>query len=136
MSRKKTKAKTKTKRRTAATSDRYELYEQSVQEPQDECEFIEQIWSEHRRRRGLLERREKGGAQEEARVRGTSSLISDGVATLGGPNQGRAQREKLFVQNHLCLTAVPPCGTLRPMADRSIGRAGGLERMLRWSNRN
>ncbi len=51
MSRKKTKAKTKTKRRTAATSDRYELYEQSVQEPQDECEFIEQIWSEHRRRR-------------------------------------------------------------------------------------
>lgn len=36
---------------TAATSDRFDLYERSVQEPTAECEFIEQVWREKRRRK-------------------------------------------------------------------------------------
>ncbi|MBT8486923.1 MAG: class I SAM-dependent methyltransferase [Phycisphaerales bacterium] len=35
---------------TAKTSDRHELYEQSVQEPEAECDLIEQIWKEQRDR--------------------------------------------------------------------------------------
>jgi hypothetical protein len=37
-------------RRTAATSDRHELYEQSVQNPEAECDFIDLVWKERRRR--------------------------------------------------------------------------------------
>ncbi|MCA9291726.1 MAG: class I SAM-dependent methyltransferase [Phycisphaerales bacterium] len=40
--------------RTAATSDRHELYELSVQSVDAECEFIEQVWSERRRRPARL----------------------------------------------------------------------------------
>ncbi|MHC4909948.1 MAG: class I SAM-dependent methyltransferase [Planctomycetota bacterium] len=36
--------------RTAATSDRHELYELSVQEPESEVELIEQVWREQRNR--------------------------------------------------------------------------------------
>jgi SAM-dependent methyltransferase len=36
--------------RTAATSDRYDLYERAVQDPAGECNFIEQAWSERRNR--------------------------------------------------------------------------------------
>lgn len=39
---------------TAATSDRFDLYERSVQEPAAECEFIEQVWKEKRRRKPRL----------------------------------------------------------------------------------
>jgi len=38
-------------RRTAANSDPWELYELSVQEPEAECEIIEQVWRELRGRR-------------------------------------------------------------------------------------
>ncbi len=37
--------------RTASTSDIHELYEQSVQEPEAECELIDQVWSELRGRK-------------------------------------------------------------------------------------
>ncbi len=37
-------------RRTAATSDKHELYEQSVQNPEAEGDFIDQVWKERRRR--------------------------------------------------------------------------------------
>jgi len=37
-------------RRTAATSDKHELYEQSVQNPEAEAEFVDQVWKERRRR--------------------------------------------------------------------------------------
>jgi SAM-dependent methyltransferase len=38
----------KSRWRTAATSDRLELYELSVQEPSAECDFIDQVWKEKR----------------------------------------------------------------------------------------
>jgi cyclopropane fatty-acyl-phospholipid synthase-like methyltransferase len=49
---KKTGRKTKKRRSrlTAATSDKHLLYEQSVQNPEAECEFIDQVWSELRQR--------------------------------------------------------------------------------------
>ena len=53
MSRKPPTKRTKGKRRsrrTAAASDRYELYELSVQSPEAECDFIDQAWKERRRR--------------------------------------------------------------------------------------
>lgn len=37
--------------RTAATSDRYELYEKSVQEPDAEVNLIDQVWAEQRGRK-------------------------------------------------------------------------------------
>ncbi len=37
--------------RTAETSDRHELYELSVQEPEAECDLIDQIWKEQRKRK-------------------------------------------------------------------------------------
>jgi len=37
-------------RRTAATSDKHELYEKSVQNPEGEAEFVDQVWKERRRR--------------------------------------------------------------------------------------
>lgn len=39
------------KRLTAATADRHELYERSVQEPEADCDFIDQVWREQRRRK-------------------------------------------------------------------------------------
>ncbi len=36
--------------RTAKTSDKHELYELSVQDTEAECEFIDQVWKERRRR--------------------------------------------------------------------------------------
>lgn len=48
--RKKQKKKKKSGRRTAATSDRHELYEKSVQNPEAEAEFVDQVWKERRRR--------------------------------------------------------------------------------------
>ena len=36
--------------RTAATSDKHELYELSVQDTEAECEFIDQVWKERRKR--------------------------------------------------------------------------------------
>jgi SAM-dependent methyltransferase len=53
MTREKKKTKKKTERRvrrTAATSDRHELYEQSVQNPEAEGDFVDQVWKECRRR--------------------------------------------------------------------------------------
>ena len=53
MTRKKKKTKKKQKgqnRRTAATSDKHELYEKSVQNPEGEAEFVDQVWKERRRR--------------------------------------------------------------------------------------
>ncbi|MHC4218933.1 MAG: SAM-dependent methyltransferase [Planctomycetota bacterium] len=44
------KKKTRRGKRTAATSDKHELYEKSVQNPEAECEFIDQVWKERRRR--------------------------------------------------------------------------------------
>ena len=44
-------AKRKKRQRTASTSDRWALYEQAVQEPEADCEFIEQVWRELRGRR-------------------------------------------------------------------------------------
>jgi SAM-dependent methyltransferase len=44
------KKKKRRSRRTAATSDKHELYEQSVQNPEAECDFIDQVWKERRRR--------------------------------------------------------------------------------------
>jgi SAM-dependent methyltransferase len=41
----------KSRWRTAATSDRLELYELSVQEPSAECDFIDQVWREKRGRK-------------------------------------------------------------------------------------
>ncbi|MHC4106640.1 MAG: methyltransferase domain-containing protein [Planctomycetota bacterium] len=38
------------KRRRKARRDPYELYERSVQDPQEECSFIDQVWKERRRR--------------------------------------------------------------------------------------
>jgi len=38
------------KKRTAANSDKHELYELSVQEPEAECDFIDQAWRELRGR--------------------------------------------------------------------------------------
>ncbi len=47
----KTKAKGKGRsKRTAKTSDRHELYELSVQDTEAECEFIDQVWKERRKR--------------------------------------------------------------------------------------
>ncbi len=37
-------------RRTAANSDKYDLYELSVQEPEADCDVIEQVWTEIRGR--------------------------------------------------------------------------------------
>ncbi len=37
--------------RTATTSDRHELYELSVQEPEAECDLIDQVWKEQRKRK-------------------------------------------------------------------------------------
>jgi SAM-dependent methyltransferase len=37
-------------RRTASTSDKHELYEESVQNPEAEVEFIDQVWKERRGR--------------------------------------------------------------------------------------
>ncbi len=42
----------KSRWRTAATSDRLELYELSVQEPSAECDFIDKVWREKRGRKG------------------------------------------------------------------------------------
>jgi len=39
------------KRLTAASADRHLLYEQSVQEPEADCDFIEQVWRELRGRK-------------------------------------------------------------------------------------
>jgi hypothetical protein len=39
-------SKRKPRARTAANSDRFELYELSVQSPEADCEFIEQAWRE------------------------------------------------------------------------------------------
>lgn len=39
--------------RTAKSSDRHELYELSVQEPEAECDLIDQVWREQRGRRCL-----------------------------------------------------------------------------------
>ncbi|MCH8342929.1 MAG: class I SAM-dependent methyltransferase [Planctomycetes bacterium] len=52
MSRKHTITRTRKRRsrRTAAASDKHELYELSVQEPEAECDFIDQVWKERRRR--------------------------------------------------------------------------------------
>ncbi len=51
MARKKKKQQQKGRhRRTAATSDKHELYEKSVQNPEGEAEFIDQVWKERRRR--------------------------------------------------------------------------------------
>ncbi len=36
--------------RTAKTSDKHELYELSVQDTEAECEFIDQVWKERRKR--------------------------------------------------------------------------------------
>ena len=41
------------KRRTAANSDKYDLYELSVQEPEADCDIVEQIWKEIRGRKPL-----------------------------------------------------------------------------------
>lgn len=35
---------------TAATSDKHDLYEQSVQDTEAECDFIDQVWKERRKR--------------------------------------------------------------------------------------
>lgn len=35
---------------TAATSDRHDLYEHSVQDTEAECDFIDQVWTERRKR--------------------------------------------------------------------------------------
>jgi SAM-dependent methyltransferase len=40
-------------RRTAETSDKQELYELSVQEPEAECDLIDQVWTEQRSRKCL-----------------------------------------------------------------------------------
>lgn len=37
--------------RTAATSDRYDLYERSVQDPSGTCDFVERVFAEHDRPR-------------------------------------------------------------------------------------
>jgi len=54
MPHKKHKNRKKRKRRhdglTAATADRHELYEKSVQEPEADCDFVEQAWRELRGR--------------------------------------------------------------------------------------
>src|SRR5687767_4054908 len=42
--------KRKSRWRTAATSDKYELYERSVQEPQAEGDLVEQVWKDRARR--------------------------------------------------------------------------------------
>jgi hypothetical protein len=47
---KKRQGKTRRSRRTAATSDRHELYELSVQSPDAECDFIDKAWKQRRRR--------------------------------------------------------------------------------------
>ena len=48
---KKKKRKKSTKpRRTAATSDKHELYELSVQNPEAEIDFIDQVWKDRRKR--------------------------------------------------------------------------------------
>ena len=47
---KKKKAKKRKARLTAATSDKHLLYEQSVQNPEAECDFIVQVWKEIRGR--------------------------------------------------------------------------------------
>ena len=41
----------KRKWRTAAGSDRHELYELSVQEPEAECDLVDQAWKERRGRK-------------------------------------------------------------------------------------
>lgn len=46
----KTKSGKRRSRRTAASSDRHELYELSVQEPEAEGDFVDQVWKERRRR--------------------------------------------------------------------------------------
>ena len=46
-----TKRTSKSRWRTAASSDRYELYELAVQEPEAECDFIDQAWQERRGRK-------------------------------------------------------------------------------------
>ena len=52
MSRKHTITRTRKRRsrRTAGASDKHELYELSVQEPEAECDFIDQVWKERRHR--------------------------------------------------------------------------------------
>lgn len=45
------KPKRKSRWRTAATSDRYDLYENAVQDAEGECNFIEQAWKERRGRK-------------------------------------------------------------------------------------
>lgn len=35
---------------TASTSDKHDLYEQSVQDTESECDFIDQVWKERRKR--------------------------------------------------------------------------------------
>jgi len=51
MGRKQKDKKRKRRERTAATSDPYRLYELSVQEPEAECDVIDQFWTELRGRR-------------------------------------------------------------------------------------
>lgn len=51
MTRKPAKKKRKRQARTAATSDRHQLYEMSVQEPSAECDLVEQVWKELRGRK-------------------------------------------------------------------------------------
>jgi SAM-dependent methyltransferase len=46
----KKKSKKRKPRRTAANSDKHELYEESVQNPEAEVEFIDQVWKERRNR--------------------------------------------------------------------------------------
>ena len=49
----KSKKKKKSKKKgwlTAATADRHELYERAVQEPEAECDLIDQVWKEQRTR--------------------------------------------------------------------------------------
>jgi SAM-dependent methyltransferase len=45
------KRRAKSRWRTAATSDRYELYELAVQEPEAECDLVDQVWKERRGRK-------------------------------------------------------------------------------------
>ena len=47
----KSKAKARKARRTAATSDRHELYELSVQAPENEVRFIDKVWKRLRGRK-------------------------------------------------------------------------------------
>ncbi len=104
-------AKRKPPRRTAATSDRYKLYELAVQSPKADCLFIDQVWLEMRGREARTLREDFCGtsllAIEWVRRHGRNTAIGVDIdpAVLAVARQRVLKRLKPMQRHRLRLIA-------------------------------